>query len=353
MSRFERSIGVGLVGQGVITTAATRQAGRARRLDREQRVVDRAEPGARGDHQRQRRGRARGRARGSPGVSGTSRPPTPSHDEHVARRRRARRACATQVVRLDRDRRPARPRGGATPAGRSGTARRPRALPRARRARRAARGRAADSPGSSSRPVTTGLNAATRSPRAASAAQIAAATTVLPTSVSVPVTKTPRNAVLGGVARAPSNTRGSRRPWAAVAPRDGSAPARRRARARRAASRSSAGVCDAITASRSRELPARHGRRADRLGEDAPLERALARSHGRVGVADDQRHDLRVGSARRRGPARRAPRAAPPRCAAACSTRRGCSRSSSSAASAAATAGGGSAGREDQRARAC
>jgi hypothetical protein len=37
------------------------------------------------------------------------------------------------------------------------------------------------------------LNAATRSPRAASAAQIAAATTDLPTPVSVPVTKTPRN----------------------------------------------------------------------------------------------------------------------------------------------------------------
>ena len=42
--------------------------------------------------------------------------------------------------------------------------------------------------------MTTGLKAATRSPRAASAAQIAAATTVLPTPVSVPVTKRPRRA---------------------------------------------------------------------------------------------------------------------------------------------------------------
>ena len=49
------------------------------------------------------------------------------------------------------------------------------------------------SPGSSSSPVTTGLNAETRSPRATSAAQIAAARTVFPAPVSVPVTKTPRN----------------------------------------------------------------------------------------------------------------------------------------------------------------
>ena len=47
------------------------------------------------------------------------------------------------------------------------------------------------SPGSSSSPVTTGLNADTGSPRATSAAQIAAATTVFPAPVSVPVTKTP------------------------------------------------------------------------------------------------------------------------------------------------------------------
>jgi hypothetical protein len=44
----------------------------------------------------------------------------------------------------------------------------------------------------SSVPVRTGLNARTRSPRATRAAAIAAATTVLPTPVSVPVTKQPR-----------------------------------------------------------------------------------------------------------------------------------------------------------------
>src|SRR5436305_8681166 len=43
-------------------------------------------------------------------------------------------------------------------------------------------------------PVTTGLNATTCSPRASSAAAIDAATTVLPTPVSVPVTKRPRRA---------------------------------------------------------------------------------------------------------------------------------------------------------------
>src|SRR6188472_491160 len=57
----------------------------------------------------------------------------------------------------------------------------------------------------SSRPVTTGLNARTGSPRARSVVAIDAATTVLPTPVSVPVTKTPlggngveRTGVLGG-----------------------------------------------------------------------------------------------------------------------------------------------------------
>src|SRR5689334_3047755 len=43
-------------------------------------------------------------------------------------------------------------------------------------------------------PVTTGLKAATFSPRSASAAQMAAASTVLPTPVSVAVTKIPRTA---------------------------------------------------------------------------------------------------------------------------------------------------------------
>src|SRR5215218_3417625 len=52
-------------------------------------------------------------------------------------------------------------------------------------------------------PVTIGLKAATRSPRAARAAQIEAATTVLPTPVSVPVTNSPRTAgTLGRVGEA-------------------------------------------------------------------------------------------------------------------------------------------------------
>ena len=43
----------------------------------------------------------------------------------------------------------------------------------------------------------------------------------------------------------------------------------------------------------------RHRRRPDRLGEDAAGERALADPDGDVGIADDQRHDLRAVAAHR------------------------------------------------------
>ena len=139
------------------------------------------------------------------------------------------------------------------------------------------------SPAASSSPVTTGLKAATRSPRARSAAAIAAATIVLPTPVSVPVTKKPRRAIrlrragharrrLGvehglaveqaaaaagahlpgsGAARAPPPGR-PRSAWRSP----GRNPACSAARpSTRAASRSSSLVCEAITARRSREVP--------------------------------------------------------------------------------------------------
>ena len=51
---------------------------------------------------------------------------------------------------------------------------------------------AGQSPEDSFRPVTTGLKVATERPWSTPAAQMAAATTLLPTSVSVPVTNTPR-----------------------------------------------------------------------------------------------------------------------------------------------------------------
>src|SRR4051795_1622832 len=66
----------------------------------------------------------------------------------------------------------------------------------------------------SSRPVITGLNDATERPRDAAAAQIAAASTVLPTPVSVPVTKTPRmrrGRLLGTPRTLPARKRGERR----------------------------------------------------------------------------------------------------------------------------------------------
>src|SRR5436190_7023119 len=50
----------------------------------------------------------------------------------------------------------------------------------------------------SSRPLTAGLNTATRAPVATSDRAISAATTVFPTSVPVPVTKKPRTQELGG-----------------------------------------------------------------------------------------------------------------------------------------------------------
>src|SRR4051794_26930942 len=95
-------------------------------------------------------------------------------------------------------------------------------------------------PGSgSSSPVTTGLNAPTRTPSARSAAAMAAASTVLPTPVSVPVTKQPRTpATAAAAAGRPTPRAGcrSRRRTAARRPR-----ARRpRARPRRGGSRRAA-----------------------------------------------------------------------------------------------------------------
>ena len=53
VSRFDSSTALGAPGQGVRTTAATSSPARPRRLDRQQGVVDRPQPGRGGDHQRQ------------------------------------------------------------------------------------------------------------------------------------------------------------------------------------------------------------------------------------------------------------------------------------------------------------
>ena len=121
----------------------------------------------------------------------------------------------------------------------------------------------------SSRPVTTGLYAATRSPRARSAAAIAPATTVLPTPVSVPVTNRPRISARPALTPpAGAARRRRRRTRAAARPRRSTArprPARSRTGGSRCAARPGRGrarrraarpcVCDAITASRSRDVP--------------------------------------------------------------------------------------------------
>ena len=126
----------------------------------------------------------------------------------------------------------------------------------------------------------------------------------------MPVTKSPR--ISGGRAVTPPSAGAPRRrrrtpararppPGRSSAPRRsgrsavGRRPLRSAARARiRAASRSSA----ARVRRHHREPQPRravgHRRRPDRLREDALLERRLADPHREVGVADDQRHDLRL-----------------------------------------------------------
>ena len=360
VSRLERSIAVGPAGQGVSTTARTVEAGGARRLERQQRVVDRAQAGPGGDDERQAevaRQVADVVAGGRAGRAGRRRP-----------RRRARCAVAP------------RPATAATSCG--GLERRARQLGgQVRRDRRAEGhgadgsrlgagqrgeqlvvGRPAGSAGSS-RPVTTGLKArdahALRAQRGDDRRRddgLADAGVGAGDEDSRARSSRLRPRADGGLAvadgRAPSRRRRVRRRGASARRGHGGSgrragsrpPARLGPSARARASRSSALACARPSrpgaAARCRR---RHRRRADRLGEHAALERRLADPHRQRGVADDQRHDLGrrtadvealgrqlVAQARRRWPAARA-------------TRRGCSVSSSSAASAPATAGGGGA----------
>ena len=139
--------------------------------------------------------------------------------------------------------------------------------------------------------MTAGLKTATRLPSAASVRAIAAATTVLPTSVPVPVTKTP------GVPPAPSSRRRpGARGWASEAelagggadlprgPRQLLGPVGRHHRA--AQPRGALG----------------HGRRPDPLGEDAALERRSQSSIVALRLADLDRHDLGLRARRRSSP---------------------------------------------------
>ena len=194
-----------------------------------------------------------------------------------------------------RSTRPARPRGAARPGGRAVG----RDLVVGLRRPAARRSSAWSGSPPLSRPLTAGLKTATRSPASRGAA-ITAATTVLPTPVSVPVTNTPRMAAtrprrrfaVAGLASAPRAGR--------VDPSSPAAP--RRSPARRA---QLVLACEAITASRRRDVQAGTvgGRMA--CAKTPPLEGALADRHRPFGIADDQRHDLGARSAGSR-PATRA-----------------------------------------------
>ena len=215
-------------------------------------------------------------------------------------------------------------------------------------------------------PVTTGLNGTARSPRAVSAARIAPATKVLPTSVSVAVTNRPR-LVHGGVfdhrARSRRATRRGRssRPAGrtrrrhagagACRPRTGGRRDRRSAFVRGTALRGSdrhagrrppaggerrlaehpGGLAQLVLRVRGHDREAQPRRavgdrgRADRLREDPALERGLADPHRDVGRR--RRSAGRSGSSSRRprSPRARARRAGPRRWRCRRSTRRGCS----------------------------
>ena len=313
-------------------------------------------PGRAATSERQRRALRRGRAQEKSSASGTSRPPTPSHTSDVGARRprRARRRAAPGRS----ARRPARRPGAGRPPARSGRARPPRATARRRRAassswscghspgrlvepgdRRLERGHALAAGGQ--RRADRGGQHGLADAGVGAGDEEAAQRRVLPQAAwAQAVEARARRRRAGGLecfARA------------IVGARCRAAPPRRAcARPRR----SSALVCEAITASRSREVPAGHGRRAGWPGRTRPA-RAPARAAvtAAVGVTDHQRHDLAVslGAVRQPCSASASRRTRALRCS--FSTRRGCSRSSSSAASAAATAGGGQGGGEDQRAR--
>ena len=240
----------------------------------------------------------------SPGASGTSRPPTPSATSTAsapaARARRVRRRAAP---RARARRRPARRRGGARPPGRRCTASRPAGLlPGA--LRRAARGRPATPGSGSSSAGDDGLERGDARGRArAGRSRSRAASTVLPTPVSVAVTKQPRTAArqaaaalagltvedaARGAARRPSGlgaiavraARRRRRPPARPTP--GRNPAFSAALPRTcAASCSSALVWDAMTVSRSREVPS--GTVGGRIA-CAKTPRSIASSHMRTAM---------------------------------------------------------------------
>ena len=358
VARLERSTASGRRATGVMHDARrTSGPRRARGLERQQRVVDRAEARARGDHQRQ-----------AELAREVAHEVVAARAARAGRRRPRRRATSPP--------RPRRARGGdAAPPGRVGApASSRREVGRDRRAE--ARGRDVLGLGPRrrareqlvvGRPARVGRLVEARQDRlegrdalaaARSAARARAATTVLPTPVSVPVTNSPRMPTAGLHAAALRPAR--RRPSQRVA-----RPPRRRRRGAASAARALAGPEPACAprgpsvraASRSSAVRVRghrrqpqprgaggHGRRADRLREDAALERRAGRAASRRRASPTTSGTIcvsRVG--RRRSPRARARCAARARSACSRSTRRGSLAQQLERGQRPATAGGGGA----------
>ena len=337
---------LGCAGHGVSTTARTSSPPRGR-LERQQRVVDRPQAGPRGDDDRQ--AEVDGEVADRVAERERHEQPADALGDHDvgAQAARARRPAPPARAPC----RPARPRGAARPPGRSAAARpRPRV---ARRRRRAARGRAGRPAlglveAGDDRLERGDVDAVARAARRASAAAsdgLADARVGAGDEDAAHARARLRGAgARCRAARRRTAPRPASRAAATGTPSPGRKPACSAARPSTcAASRSSA----LRVRGHHRQAQARgalgHGRRADRLGEDAALDRQLADPHRQRGVADDERHDLRRRArdvealarelvAQRVGVGLQLARRA-----------RGCSASSSSAASAPATAGGGGA----------
>ena len=297
-SRLERSTADGSSGQGVRTTAATSSptARAASTVSSVWLIVPR--PGGGGDHDRQRQ-LASEVAHQVAERQRDQQPADALADEEVGARPAAARAASTSragsialagqlgaEVRGDR-------------AARSGTARSRRrtgAEPGGAAKQRVVRARPP-----SSRPLTAGLNTATRSPAAASVRAITAATTVLPDlgagagdeDAAQLASARRRGEAARGAGSASGRDAGRGDPQLAGGARD-----------HLAAAQSSSARWLAITERRRREVPVGHGRRPDRLGEHAALERPLAERHRAAGVADHAPGRSGCATARRRGPAR-------------------------------------------------
>ena len=185
---MERSIAPGSAGQGVEDDGPDVEPGRARRLEREQRVADRPQPGAGRDHDREPE-RDRQVAHGEPRRERDEQPADALDDD----RRGALGGRPHGVEQLDGREAAARELGGEVRGDRGPEAqRRDRLGPLpGDRGQQLVVGRGAAPAGVSSVPVSTGLLAWTSTPRARRPAAIAALTTVLPAPVSVPVTRTP------------------------------------------------------------------------------------------------------------------------------------------------------------------